>query len=96
MKSQQMRDTLSSYLKSSVRGEQDDKSRTGKARSVAAGYVVFANWRDFLVGMWGVLEILSDPYGSNFASGSVSVRALLDIDFGVRHPESFAALSEAP
>ncbi|MDH3337196.1 MAG: phage major capsid protein [Gammaproteobacteria bacterium] len=64
--------------------------------SVPAGYVLFANWQDFLVGMWGVLEILSDPYGSNFASGSVSVRALLDIDFGVRHPESFAELHEAP
>lgn len=64
--------------------------------SVPAGHILFANWQDFLVGMWGVLEILSDPYGSNFASGSVSVRALLDIDFGVRHPESFAELHEAP
>ena len=64
--------------------------------SVPAGHVLFANWQDFLVGMWGVLEILSDPYGTNFASGSVSVRALLDIDFGVRHPESFSELHEAP
>jgi len=64
--------------------------------SVPAGYVLFANWQDFLVGMWGVLEILSDPYGSTFTSGSVSVRALLDIDFGVRHPGSFASLNEAP
>ena len=62
-----------------------------------AGYVIFANWRDFLVGMWGEgLEVLSDPYSSNLASGSVSVRALLDVDFGVRHPESFAEIREAP
>ena len=30
MKSEQMRDTFSSYLNPSVRGEQDDQSRTGK------------------------------------------------------------------
>ncbi|NNE47775.1 MAG: hypothetical protein HKN37_14065 [Rhodothermales bacterium] len=36
VKSQQMRDTFSSYPKDTWRGEQDDKSRTGKTRSVEA------------------------------------------------------------
>lgn len=38
--------------------------------------------------------MLADPYGTNFASESVSVRAMLDIDFAVRHPESFAAITD--
>ncbi|MET0101842.1 MAG: phage major capsid protein [Sedimenticola sp.] len=63
--------------------------------NVPAGYVLFGNWTDFIVANWGVLEIFADPYGSNFAKGSVSVRALMDIDFGVRHPESFTEIHEA-
>jgi hypothetical protein len=52
--------------------------------------LIFGNWKDVLVGQWGVLEILSNPYGaSDFASGSVSVRALQSVDLGIRNPEAF-------
>jgi HK97 family phage major capsid protein len=52
--------------------------------------LIFGNWKDVLVGQWGVLEILSNPYGaSDFASGSVSVRALQSVDIGIRNPEAF-------
>ena len=37
VKSQQMRDTFSSYLRYLVRGEQDDKTRTGKKGYVSRG-----------------------------------------------------------
>jgi len=63
--------------------------------NVPAGRVVFGNWADVLIGTWGVIEIDADPYGANFSKGSVSVRALMDVDVGVRHPQSFAVLSEA-
>lgn len=63
--------------------------------NVPAGTVVFGNWADLVFGAWGALEILADPYGSNFAKGAVSVRAMMDVDFAVRHPESFTKLTEA-
>lgn len=57
--------------------------------SVAANTLIFGNWADLLMGTWFVLNIQADPYGSNFAKGAVSVRALMDCDFAVRHAASF-------
>ena len=44
--------------------------------------------------MFGHLEILVDPY-TDFAKGTVGVRALQSIDIAVRHAESFAAMQDA-
>ncbi|QYZ64535.1 MAG: hypothetical protein OI74_04515 [Gammaproteobacteria bacterium (ex Lamellibrachia satsuma)] len=63
--------------------------------NVPAGYALFGNWSDLVVGTWGSLEILADPYGAGFAAGTVSVRALMDIDFAVRHAGSFSEIHEA-
>ena len=49
---------------------------------------------DLLIGMFGQLEILVDPY-TDFAKGTVGVRALQSIDIAVRHAESFAAMTDA-
>jgi HK97 family phage major capsid protein len=50
---------------------------------------IYGNWADVIVGLWGGLELLADPY-TKFASGAVRVRAMASIDTGLRHPESFA------
>ena len=63
--------------------------------NVPAGNVIFGNWSDLIVGHWGVLDLATDPYGDNFNKGNVSVRAIMDVDFAVRHPESFTLLTEA-
>nr|BDD44053.1 hypothetical protein 6 [Gammaproteobacteria bacterium] len=63
--------------------------------NVPAGYAIFGNWSDLIIGNWGVLEIDADPYGTNFAKGSVTVRAMMDIDFAVRHAASFTEIHEA-
>ena len=55
--------------------------------------IVYGNFSDLLIGMWGSLEILVDPY-TDFAKGTVGVRALQSIDIAVRHPESFAAMKD--
>ena len=47
-----------------------------------------------MIGMFGQLEILVDPY-TDFAKGTVGVRALQSIDLAVRHAESFAAMTDA-
>ena len=52
------------------------------------------NWNDLLIGMWGALDILVDPYTYS-KSGGLLVRALQDVDIAVRHAESFAAMLDA-
>ncbi len=36
--------------------------------------------------------MMADPYGTSFASGDVRVRAIMPIDFGVRHGASFVKI----
>ena len=56
--------------------------------------IIYGNFADLLIGLFGSLEILVDPY-TDFAKGSVGVRALQSIDIAVRHPESFSAMVDA-
>jgi len=56
----------------------------------------FANWADLIVGEWGVIEILPNPYSSTaFDNGGVEVRALQSVDLNIRHPESFCVMRDA-
>ena len=56
--------------------------------------VIYGQFRDLLIGTFGSLEVITDPY-TDFAKGTVGVRALQAIDIAVRHPESFAAMTDA-
>ena len=56
--------------------------------------VIYGNFADLLIGLYGTLEILVDPY-TDFAKGTTGVRALQSIDIAVRHAESFAAMQDA-
>ena len=56
--------------------------------------LIYRNFSDLLIGMFGQLEILVDPY-TDFAKGTVGVRALQSIDIAVCHAESFAAMQDA-
>jgi len=60
-----------------------------------SGYVLFGDFSQLLVGEWGILQLAADPYGTNFAKGTVSVRAMYDVDMGVRHAGAFSELHEA-
>lgn len=55
---------------------------------------IYGNFPDLLIGLYGTLEILVDPY-ADFAKGTVGDRALQSIDIAVRHAESFAAMQDA-
>ena len=65
-----------------------------KGGGSALSAVLFGNWADLVVAMWGTLDLTVDPY-SNSTSGTVRVVALQDADIGVRHAESFAAIEDA-
>lgn len=62
--------------------------------SGVASAIIFGNFADLIMGMWGGLELQVDPYSSG-DSGSVIVRAFQDADVAVRHAESFSAMVDA-
>ena len=50
--------------------------------------IVFGNFAELMVGMWGGLELLVNPY-SHSAQGVIDLIAYQDIDVQLRHPASF-------
>jgi HK97 family phage major capsid protein len=51
----------------------------------------FGNWADLLIGEWGVLDMLVDPYTfSN--TGAIRIRAFVTIDIAVRYGASFSQI----
>ena len=56
--------------------------------------LLYGDFSQLVIGMWGGLEILPNPYGSGYTAGSVDIRAMQTCDIAVRHPESFAAITD--
>lgn len=67
---------------------------TKGAASGVCSAIIFGNFADLIIGMWGGLDLMVDPYTSS-TSGTVRVVALQDADVAVRHAESFAAMVDA-
>lgn len=67
---------------------------TKGSSSGVASAIIFGNFADLIIGMWGGLDLMVDPY-SNSTSGTVRVVALQDVDVAVRHAESFSAMLDA-
>lgn len=65
----------------------------GTANGVASA-IIFGNFADLMIGMWGSLDIMVDPYTGSTA-GTVRVVALQDVDVAVRNAESFATMVDA-
>jgi HK97 family phage major capsid protein len=59
------------------------------SNQVEAGDLYFGNFSDLLVGFWGGLDLLLDPY-TNGLSGTMRIRAIQTMDVAVRHAQSFA------
>ena len=55
----------------------------------SANHAYFGNFSDLLVGMFGGLDIVVDPYTAS-TTGTVRVVALQSVDCAVRHAQSFA------
>lgn len=56
--------------------------------------IIFGNFADLIIGMWGGLDLMVDPYTSS-TTGTVRIVALQDVDVAVRHAQSFAAMLDA-
>jgi HK97 family phage major capsid protein/HK97 family phage prohead protease len=55
--------------------------------------VLFGNFQDLMIGMFGGLDILVDPY-SGSDKGATRIAMYQDVDVAVRHAESFAAIKD--
>ena len=53
--------------------------------------VIFGNFNDLMIGMFGGLDVLVDPYTGS-ATGATRIAMYQDVDVAVRHAESFAAI----
>lgn len=56
--------------------------------------IIFGNFADLIIGMWGTLDLMVDPYTGSTA-GTVRVVALQDVDIAIRNVESFATMVDA-
>lgn len=55
--------------------------------------VIFGNWNDLIIGEWGAVELVVDPYTAKTTIIEVGAHVMSDIM--VRYPESFAAIQDA-
>lgn len=64
------------------------------ASGAVCSALISGNWSDLIIGEWGALDLMVDPYTGS-TSGTVRVVALQDTDIVPRHPESFSAMKDA-
>lgn len=62
--------------------------------SGVASAIIFGNWADLMIGLWGTTDLIRDPYTAS-ASGGVRIVALQDVDVNVRNLESFSTMVDA-
>lgn len=66
-----------------------------KGSGTGLSALLYGNWSDLLIGVWSELDILVNPYESTaYSKGNVQIRAMMTVDIAVRHPESFAAITD--
>ena len=63
--------------------------RVGTTNQMPVDTIIFGNFNDLIIGQWGVLDILVDPYTLG-SSGGIRIRVMQDVDIAIRHSESFA------
>jgi len=72
---------------------QNVPSNLAKGTGTNLSAVILGHWSDLLIGEWGVLDMLVDPYTfSN--TGAIRIRAFMTVDVGVRYAGSFATIKD--
>lgn len=67
-----------------------------KGTGTSLSAIIFGDFSQLIVGEWGVLEILVNPYGeTDYSKGDVAIRAFQTLDIAVRYAQSFAAMTDA-
>ena len=72
------------------------RSSLTKGTGTNLSEIYFGDWTQVLVGEWGVIEILPNPYASGiYEQGGVELRVLQTVDVAVRHAQAFSMMSDA-
>lgn len=69
-------------------------SNLTKGSGTSLSALIFGNFSELVIGMWGALEVLPNPYGSGYNAGAVDIRAMQTCDIAVKHAASFAAITD--
>jgi HK97 family phage major capsid protein len=57
--------------------------------------LIFGAFSEMLIGYWSAFDLLVNPYAETpYSKGNVLVRGMLTVDIKLRHPESFAKISD--
>jgi HK97 family phage major capsid protein len=76
-----------------MRSNQVPSSLT-KGSGTGLSALLYGDFSQLIIGMWGALEVLPNVYGSGYTAGAVDIRAMQTCDIAVRHAESFAAITD--
>lgn len=79
-----------------ARSNQARSNLTKGSASGVCSELFFGAWSEVVIGEWGVLEIVPNPYdAAAYKNGGVLLRALQSVDVAIRHAASFATMSDA-
>ena len=56
--------------------------------------IIYGDFSQLWYAFWGTLEILPNPYGRGYESGSIALRVLQTMDVQIRRVEAFAAITD--
>ena len=69
-------------------------SNLSKGTGTNLSAAMFGDFSQLLIGMWGGLEVLPNPYGAGYKSGAVDIRAMQTADINVRQANAFSAITD--
>jgi HK97 family phage major capsid protein len=56
--------------------------------------IIYGDFSQLWYAFWGTLEILPNPYGKGYESGTIALRVLQTMDVQIRRVEAFAAITD--
>ena len=65
-----------------------------KGTSTDCSPIIFGNWNDLVIGEWGAIELLTDPYALK-KQGLIEVTSIMLVDILVRRAQSFSVMKDA-
>ena len=55
---------------------------------------LYGDFSQVILGNWGVLELLPNPYGAGYPSGTIELRCMATVGVANRHPQAFAVYQD--
>lgn len=65
-----------------------------KTGTPTTGRIILGDFSELLIGTWGAVDVLANPYGAAYARGGVQIRILTTMDAAVRRSEAFTVIDD--